>query len=839
MGPRGLTQSAPFDLDIISRGLAFGAHQEELLAALATGSAVVQAPPGSGKTTLAPPLVANLLAGREANRVLVTAPRRIAVRAAAARLGELSPAPGLVGYTIRGERRGDARVRVEFLTPGVLLRRLLDDPGLDGVGAVILDEVHERSLDADLLLGMLTDIRQIREDLLLVAMSATLQAEGFSDLLGNAPIVRSSGHQHPVDLVYRPSSQPRFNERGVTRGFLDHVVETTRDSARESAESDILVFLPGRAEITYAVDRLRTILPTFEVLPLYSGVSRGTQEEVLRGHTGGRRRIVVATNVAESSLTVPGVHVVIDSCLTREVRRDTRRGMRGLVTVSASQAAGTQRAGRAGRLGPGVAYRCVTEAEFAAARLAPTPEVFTAPLATAALLLSCWGAPGGRGLSLPDPLPETALAQAMTELTRLGAVDADGAPTPRGRTLAGLPLEPALGTALLAAATAYGAQSAAEIVALLATTERAPKADLRLLLRSFREGTHSQVGKWRQEVKRLRRVLPRSERADRDPGSPAPIGVIAAQGPGLIARRDDGSFLFETGTRAQLPADSALGQEEWLVVTDVARSQARSVRETGAVIHAAAPITGAQIEEVRTITSTRRVALQEGRVRARQERAVGRIVISTTSVPPTPEEITRTIAAAITADGVGVLRWSASAVNLRGRLAALHAELGEPWPDVSDVALSQDLTWVEGFLTSTDLSQVPVLTALQTLTWNRRAELDRLTPEQFTVPSGRSVRLDYPYPYDGSVRAAVKLQECFGLVDTPRILGDRVPITFELLSPAGRPLAVTTDLEFFWTEVYPQVRAENRARYAKHPWPTEPNTHVATAATKRQLQRDS
>ncbi len=805
---------------------------------------MIQAPPGSGKTTLAPPAIAvHLEEAGGAQRVLVTAPRRMAVRAAAHRLAFLdaSPVGERAGFTIRGERARSEGTIVEFLTPGVLLRRLLTDPELTGVGAVILDEVHERSLDTDLLLGMLGELRLLREDLLLVAMSATLDAERYAHLLGGAPIVRSSGEQHPVAIHYAPFPGPRLTERGVSREFLTHVAATTSTALEGGGDSDVLVFLPGRSEISYVTDKLTRAHPDLEVLPLFSGAGGRTQQRVLAGRGPGEpRRIIVATSVAESSLTVPGVHTVVDSGLAREPRRDAQRGMTGLVTITASRAASEQRAGRAGRLGPGNAYRCIDEAAFAAAPAAPTPEVAAVDLTPAALMLACWGAPGGRGMALPDPLPARALSDAHAVLRDLGALDAELRPTSLGRELARLPVDPRLGRALLEGAAGVGAEDAAETVALLASDARAEQADLPGLWRAMRSGRHPGVAQWRRETQRLRRLLPHA-REGADPAIRIPprerLGYVAALGTGRLARLDGHSYLLSSGTRAALPEASPLAGEPWLAVTDVTRSSSRQAGGTGALIRAAAPISRDLLDLFATPQTCRELRVEGGQVRAREVVRFGAIIDSSTPVPSTSAENGSLLAQHVRSHGLDALPWTPEARHLRGRLAAARQHLGRDWPDVSDEALGSDLQWLQPYITAPQLTAIPVGEALGNLAGDRRHELDRLAPPSIEVPSGRRVRLRYPAPgASGAITAAVKLQECFGLRETPRILAGRVPLTFELLSPAGRPLAVTADLASFWEHAYPQVRAENRARYAKHPWPQDPWAHHATSATKRQLQ---
>ena len=517
---------------------------------------VLTAPPGTGKTTLVPPLLADVLADvpaaapgrsleRRPGRVVVTQPRRIAARAAARRLADLlgEEVGGTVGYAVRGERRTGPDTRIEVVTAGLLLRRLQHDPELSGVDAVILDEVHERSLDSDLLLTLLADARAaLREDLTVVAMSATLDADRLRRILGgpsdgSAPLVEVPGRLHPLEEVWAPPGRTgRLGPRGVPREFLAHVA-TTVERALAERSGDVLVFLPGAREVDDVVSRLRgAALAGVDVLPLHGRLPASAQEAALTPSPAGRRRVVVATNVAESSLTVPGVRVVVDSTLAREPRLDVVRSMSGLVTVGVSRAAGVQRAGRAGREGPGVVYRCCSPTDWARSPLAPTPEILSADLTGAALELAVWGVPDGAGLAWVDEPPAAALAAAREALERLGLAGADGV-TPLGRAVAGLPAGVREARALLATAPVLGARQAARATALLTADLRAPGGDLTALARQVRGGGAGS-GAWKTEARRLeqacrRAVLEQSGRAE-DPrpasGGPQAPGATGAAG---------------------------------------------------------------------------------------------------------------------------------------------------------------------------------------------------------------------------------------------------------------------------------------------------------------------
>ncbi|UXM89747.1 ATP-dependent helicase HrpB [Paenarthrobacter sp. JL.01a] len=865
-----------FRLDTIGRDLVF-AHSIEDFAAQLTkqgdgGAVVVQAPPGTGKTTFVPPLLANLVQQGQSGqpRVIVTQPRRVAARSAARRLASLDGTPlgDRVGYTVRGENKAGAQTMVEFVTPGILLRRLLNDPGLEGVHAVILDEVHERGLESDLLVGILAEVRELRGDLTLVAMSATLDAQRFAALLGNtldggpAPVVDCPSALHPLDVRWQPAREQRLNDRGVSRSFLDHVARTAA-AAHEAALSDnpdvdALVFLPGVREVSDVASRLCSVVPgNVEVLELHGQVGPAAQDRAVSGREpGGAPRIIVSTSLAESSLTVPGVRLVIDSGLSREPRRDAARGMSGLVTVSCSQASAAQRAGRAARQGPGVVVRCYDQRSLAAAPAHQTPEILATDLTGAALALACWGAPGGRGLALPDAPPAGAMTDAMEVLRELGAVADDGSATALGKVLARVPADPRLARALLDGSAAVGRRAAAETVALVAGDQRAPGADITKLLSTLRSGTDPAARRFAEDVKRLESiasqeaaaVVPLEERHRITPGE-APGFVVALAFPDRIAKRVRGdgpaSYLLSSGTRAGLPAGSPLSGHDWLAVAEVSRAQGRDAAGTGAVIRSAAPLSAelAEAAAPQLLTGQVNATFDNGRVTARQERRLGAIVLSSTPVRAGIASARQAVAEALAKNGLSMLSWSPTAVALRRRMALLRRGLGDPWPDVTDAGLLARLEeWLapelEAMAAGTAASAISLAEPLRRLLpWPEAGRLEALAPERLEVPSGSLVRIDYPDVDDDGGRpvVAVKLQECFGWDSTPRLVDGRVPVLFHLLSPAGRPLAVTDDLTSFWSGPYSQVRAEMRGRYPKHPWPEDPWTALATARTKNRM----
>lgn len=829
----GRLLAGPPDLPVVA-GLA------DLTAALRDrGVVVVQAPPGTGKTTLVPPAVATLGPGR----VVVTQPRRIAARAAARRLAQLlgEPLGATSGYAVRGDRRTGPTTRVEFVTTGVLLRRLRRDPDLPGVAAVVLDEVHERQLDADLALALLVDVRaHLRPDLLLVAMSATVEAERTATVLGGehpAPVVVVPGALHPVRRVWcaLPAGTLRTDERGVTPAFLAHVAACTRRALAEQP-GDVLVFVPGVAEVEAVVRRLAGA--DVDVLALHGRLASAEQDRVLAA--GTRRRVVVSTAVAESSLTVPGVRSVVDAGLSREPRTDHRRGLAGLVTVRVSRSAATQRAGRAGREAAGTVFRCWSEIEHTHLAAHPEPEIAVADLTGFALELAVWGAPGGAGLALLDPPPAPALAAAVSTLVGLGAVEATGVATDRGRLIARVPTDPRLARALLDGAPLVGARRAAEVVALLGEDQRAPGADLVAALRALRAGGPG-TASWRVSADRLLGSVPRQDPGagrGRGLGDDLAVGlVVALTHPDRVARRRPGAaaYLMVSGTGAVLPRDgSPLAGLDWLAVADVDRAPG----SRDATVRSAAPLD----EELALEAASARwhetdvVEWTQGRLVARRVTRLGAVELSSVALSdPAPEAVAHAVRAGLRHEGLAVLPWSDAAVGLRRRLAFLHRALGAPWPDVGDDALLDVGTWLGPELgrvrTGRDLGRLDVLAGLRRLLpWPAAGRLDELAPTRVKVPSGTWVTVDYA-PEQPVL--AVRLQEVFGLSATPRVADGRVPLLLHLLSPARRPVAVTADLESFWSTGYPRVRGESRGRYPRHAWPEDPRTAPPTRGVRR------
>ncbi|GAA1310932.1 ATP-dependent helicase HrpB [Streptomyces sanglieri] len=802
------------------------------------GVAVLCAPPGTGKTTLVPLVLAGLAGGGPVRRVVVAEPRRIAARAAARRMAWLigERAGGRVGFTVRGERVVGRDTVVEVVTTGVLLQRLQRDQELAGVDAVIIDECHERHLDADTVAAFLLDVREaIRPDLRLVAASATTDAQGWARLLGDAPVVEAEGVSHPVEVVWAPPAAPVRPPHGmrVDPALLTHVAATVRRALAER-DGDVLCFLPGVGEIGRVAGQLAGVAA--EVLQVHGRAPAAVQDAVLAGSSGEGRRVVLATSVAESSLTVPGVRVVVDSGLAREPRTDHARGLSALTTVRASQAAGRQRAGRAGREAPGAVYRCWAQAEDGRLARFPSPEIKVADLAAFALQAACWGDPDASGLALLDPPPAGAMSAAREVLTAVGAVDAEGRVTGRGTRMSRLGLHPRLARALLDGAAGVGGRRAAEVVALL--SEEPPREygdDLAAALRAARRGGDGYAGRWRQEVRRLSSFV-----ADAGGGAgpdDAAVGLVAALAfPERVARaRGEGAFLMASGTGAELRDGSGLRSAPWLAVA-VADRPAHSA---SARVRLAAVI---DEDTARAAAGHLRFAGEEvhwagGDVVARRVERLGAVELSVRPLKqPAPGPVREALMEGLRREGLGLLRWTRETGQLRERLAFLHRELGEPWPDVSQGALLERTEqWLEPELSRarrrSDLARIDAGQALRRLLpWatGEAVRLDELAPERIEVPSGSRIRVEY-----GGAQPvlAVKLQELFGLRETPRVAG--VPVLVHLLSPAGRPAAVTADLASFWQDGYRAVRAELRGRYPKHPWPEDPTTVEATRFTKR------
>jgi ATP-dependent helicase HrpB len=816
--------------------LPFAAGRRDLADALASrGCAVVQAPPGTGKTTLAPQYVLDHVRGAGLDgRVIVTQPRRVAARSSASRIAELrgSRLGDEIGYTVRGDRKVSAHTDIETVTPGVLLRRLLDDPDLDGVAAVVIDEIHERHLESDLVFGMLAQLRELRDDLVLVAMSATLDAARFATLLGGeegpAPLVDVPSPIHPLDIRYASAAESMVNrDRRHRSAVEDLVTATVRRALTETGSGDVLAFVPTvRGTETVAAALSRDGVPAHA---LHGRLSTTEQAGIVSGHSAdAARRVIVATDVAESSLTVPGVRVVVDTCLSRVSRRDTTRGMSVLVTETASQASMTQRAGRAGREGPGTVYRCLTAEQYAKAPAASPPAVLTSDLTAAMLDVACWGSPRGADLPLPDAFPTAAADAAEDALRGIGAVDSSGEATGEGRRLARIPTDPRLARGGLVATARVDAATVAKVLAVLDGGVGSPD-DLPRNLPSAKDPV----------VSRFRQILQdaaSSSSGNAHPdlrGADAVAYTLACAFPGLIAHRVASSgnrWLTVSGTGAvwRDGAGSGAASTEWIAVADIARASTHSTDGTGAVIRAAVPLSedlafDAAAPLLRDgMTCTWTPGGPTGKLSARRVRGLGAVELA--SSPVSVKDVSASaredaVRAGLASHGLGALEWSKNADELRRRIQYLHDQGVDGYPDVADASHAYRL--LECVVPDLVTGRRPDLAGLLRglIPWNH--PIDDAAPTSLELPAGRTVHLHYPeVDTGGPVVVATKLQDCFGLQASPEVAGRR--IQFQLLSPAQRPLAVTDDLASFWAGPYLQVRSAMRGRYPKHPWPEKP-----------------
>lgn len=833
------------------------------------GCAVITAPPGTGKTTLLPPAVAVALAeAGSSGRVLVTQPRRVAARAAARRIARLlgEEVGGQVGYSVRGDSRVSERTRVEMVTPGVALRRLQRDPELPGVSALIVDEFHERDLDTDLALAFALDARSaLRDDLFVALTSATLEASRTVDFLrastGEEPaLVDIPGDIFPLELRYAPP--PRGveavgaigNDRvGVRREYLAHVARTVEETVA-ATEGSVLVFLPGVGEIETVRGNLR--LGDIPVLTLHGQLSAAEQDRALSPASG--RRVILSTSIAESSLTVPGVSVVVDAGLAREPRFDAGRSLSSLVTVPAALARLEQRAGRAARTGPGIAVRVMDSVDVARRPAQSAPGIATQDLTDARLQVASWGTPVEE-LALLDAPPTGTWEAAGQRLSSLGAIDEAGAATALGRTLASLPLDPPLGRALLASGAILGASKAACFVALLSEDVRAPGADLGAVERRLGRGGASDAGPGKAQAARVKETQARLERlAQRLPASVsegALASVVAEQQettrtredelaltcalayPEWIARRRPGSaaYILAGGVGAELPQGSPLEGQEWLAVASLDRAPA----SRHARILAAVPLSeeDALAAGAALLATRAQASIEKGALKATRTRALGAIPLTSTPASSlNEEEATALVAEHLAARGLGDLGWGKEASSLRERMRVLHDVLGDPWPDVSDEALAGSghqwlAPWAKRLAQGGSLSNVSMLDALRSmLPWPQSARLDELAPEKMPIPAGGTRPIDWSGAHPV---LTLRVQQAFGWTDTPRLVDGRVPLVLHLTDPAGRPAAVTSDLTSFWAGPYRDVRAQLRGRYPKHPWPEDPLHAEPTNRAKR------
>ena len=788
---------------------------DDLKAALAVSDAVVlAAPPGAGKTTVVPlALLDQSWLGD--GKVLVLEPRRLAARAAAERmaatLGE--SAGDTVGYRTRLQSRIGPKTRIEVITEGVFTRMILDDPGLDGVGAVLFDEFHERSLDADLGLALARESQSLlRPDLKLLVMSATLDIAGVSGLLNGAPVVEAQGRMFPVET--------RYLGRNAAERLEDAMARACRQALTEETGS-VLAFLPGQGEIHRTLQRLNEQVrdPAVDVVALYGALDKAEQDRALDPSPPGRRKIVLATSVAETSLTIEGVRVVIDGGLSRVPRFEPSSGLTRLVTVRVSRSSAEQRRGRAGRVAPGVCYRLWDEEQTRGLVQHQRPEILEADLTAFALDLARWGARSAEGLALLDPPPAGAFAEARNVLTRLGALDESGALTGHGQRLIGIPLTPRLAHLAAVAADAGEAMLGARMAAVLSEPGLGGNdVDIRDRLHGLERDRSPRARDAMKLAERWSRAASRGARREGD----ADIGtLLAAAFPERIAkaRGKPGEVLLASGRGAFLDPTDPLAREPWLAVAEVGGGDARDR------IRLAAPVDPAALEDQVTIED-RLTREPSGRMVMRRIRRLGAIVVDEKITgAPDRAAVTAALKAEVERDGLSDLKWGERASDLRARLGWLGG-LDEGWPDVTEAGLlAERETWLwpllDGVQSLAAISDGALEQGLRTLIpWDRQRALDDLAPARLVTPLG-SAAIDYAA--EGGPRVDIRVQELFGLKAHPTVGGKAgVALTLALLSPARRPVQMTKDLPGFWSGSWSAVRAEMRGRYPRHPWPEDP-----------------
>ena len=803
-----------------------------LAATLATGpNAVLVAPPGAGKTTRVP-LALLEEAWTNGKSIILLEPRRLAARAAASRMAEtLGEQVGeTVGLRIRMESRASARTRILVVTEGVFTRMILDDPMLESVASVLFDEFHERSLDADLGLALALDAQGgLREDLRLLVMSATLDGARVARLMRDAPVVESAGRAYPVETTYFGRDPAERIEPAVERAIL---------RALDRETGSVLAFLPGQGEIERVARALSAKIsnPAIIVAPLYGALDRRAQDRAVLPARQGQRKIVLATSVAETSLTIEGVRVVIDSGLARIPRFEPDIGLARLETVRAARASVDQRRGRAGRTEPGVCYRLWEEAATGALPAFAAPEILSADLSGLALDLASWGVRERTALAFLDPPPAAAWAEAQKMLQALGALAADGAITDEGRAIRQLPLPPRLARMVLDAGSLGAGETAAEIAVLL--SERGlggASVDLADRLELFRRERSSRA----QAARGMARGWARAARqGGGDVAEEPSVGALLSLAfPERVAqaRGKPGEFLMANGRAAAVEPHDPLAKAAFVAVAEATgkASQAR--------ILAAAAIEPAEIERMfaDAIETRREIAFDrtKGALRARETRKLGALTLDQRNLPVEPDETTaKLLAEGIAALGVDRLPWSPRLKQLRARIAFLRRAEGEEWPDTGDRALAATaVDWIAPFLASArgldDISEDMLAAALESLLpWDMRRRLDAEAPTHFETPAGSRVAVDYESGDEPAISARV--QEFFGLKDHPLLAGGRVKPVLHLLSPAHRPVQTTSDLPRFWAGAWADVKKDMKGRYPRHVWPDDPASAAATTRAK-------
>jgi ATP-dependent helicase HrpB len=802
--------------------------------------AVLSAPPGAGKTTRVPiALLSAPWLGEK--KIVMLEPRRLAARRAAAYMSQqLGERIGqTVGYRIRGDAAVSRNTRVEVVTEGILTRMLHANPELPNVGLVIFDEFHERSIHADLGLAFTLDVQKhLREDLRILVMSATLDGVAVARLLNGAPTIESVGTLFPVETKYARFASDKFIETRVAEAVA---------RAIETEEGDMLVFLPGMREIRRVEEKLlERSSEEVQIQLLHGDLPAAVQEAALAPAKPGKRKIILSTSIAETSLTIDGVHIVVDSGLARSARFDPRRGMSGLVTVPVSRAVADQRRGRAGRQGPGVCYRLWTEDVHAQLPDYPVPEIRVSDLAHTALDLARWGAPAGEGLAFLDPPPSPHLIQAQSVLRTLGALSVDGRLTKHGRTMADLPIHPRLSHMIIKGIELGLGATACALAAQLEERDSLPggnKNDVDLAsrmdaLRTGRGAARGAAERIATQKSRLMETMSIKEEKTNE----EKLGLLLAMAyPERISRRRPdrpGVYQLSGGTLAVLPAGSLLAREDFLAIADA------DIGSGDAKIYLAAPVQAGELESAFSgdIITEEEIAWsgEEQKVKARRVRKLGAVVLSEQQLEPSGDEVTRALIEGIRRVGLQCLPWDKETEQFRLRAEWAKSSIHQlsDLPDLTDEGLLGSLDrWLGPFLGGMwkleHLQRLNLGNALRSsLTPQQLRLLDRLAPSHLQVPSGSRVALDYT-PIDNP-SVSVKLQELFGLTETPRIGGGSIPVTIHLLSPAARPLAVTQDLHSFWQKTYPEIRKQLRARYPRHPWPEDPLT---AAPTRKTLKR--
>jgi ATP-dependent helicase HrpB len=802
-----------------------------LLAALRERpNAVLVAPPGAGKTTaVAPALLEEPWCTGE---ILLLSPRRLAARAAADRMAELAGerSGGTIGYATRLDSKRSAKTRILVLTEGIFLRRIQSDPELTGVSAMLFDEVHERSLDSDFGLALALDAQSaLRPDLRIVAMSATLDGERFARLMNDVPVIESRGRSFPIETHYLGRSHEKRIEDEMARAIRRALLEK---------EGSLLAFLPGVAEIERTAERLDPLPPDADILRLHGTLDPAEQRAAIAAPPAGRRKIVLATSIAETSLTLDGVSIVVDSGLARRPRYDRGAGMTRLVTERASQASVTQRAGRAGRQGPGTVYRLWEEAGTASLPPYDPPEISEADLS--ALLLDCaiWGVTDPRSLRWIDPPPPAAVDEARKRLLALGAIDADGRATADGKAMAALPLPPRLAHMILAAAGLGWGETAAEVAVLL--SERGlggNDCDLELRLKRWRAERGRRAEAARGLAGRWAKMAGASGRDDEAAGA-----CIALAFPDRLSKRRDsrGEDWISVGGRGfRLAPESSLARESWLAVAEVGGAA------SGTRILSASPITEEMVLRLFS-DSIESEALAEfdpatGSVRMSQGRRLGAIRLSGgQDSRADPAAVAAALLEGVRIHGIDLLPWSEAAIAMRKRVRFAR-QFDASVPDLSDEVLAANLDdWLqmllEGRRRLSEIDRGALSGVLDTLLgWEGRKTVDRLAPENFTTPAGSSHAIDYEAEAGPSV--TVRVQALFGLSQHPSIANGQVPLVLSLTSPAGRPIQTTRDLPGFWKGSWTAIAKEMRGRYPKHPWPENPFGAEPTLRTKKAAAR--